>query len=465
MLCAACSNFNGRQSNQYFLGHLSKSLLSLASSLYVQSGIKYVLTQGDSLLIAALASLEDQGSYALSSNYGGLIARMLFQPIEDSSRNLFARLAAKVPTEKSNANSKPEKNGEGTSPGQDGIRQANRILRDILKIYTLMSLFAFALGPTMAPLLLKLVAGSRWSDTSASDVLGTYCYYIPLLAINGVTEAFVAATATSAELGAQSVWMGVFFAAFAGSAYLFLRVLEMGAKGLVLANCVNMAARILFNFSFLSKFFDRHREAGLYTVTFVLMPLTDLQHFDILSVLPRGSTIAVSVTVPAVIRVTDGLLSMYGFVGELVRMGGVSVAMLGATYVVSYKMHSGAFADISVTEHSVSGNTLGASTRCLIDNEAVSARFCGLIDAFAAFYHTAEEMSLPTVGLNTSSVSERIAESPFAFLLPSHNYFYCRVVREMYQLVHSVNTLDCIFDFGSYHRSFCRSVYACASRS
>lgn len=60
----------------------------------IQSSIKYVLTQGDSLLIATLASLQDQGAYALSSNYGGLIARMLFQPIEEASRNLFAKLCA-----------------------------------------------------------------------------------------------------------------------------------------------------------------------------------------------------------------------------------------------------------------------------------------------------------------------------------------------------------------------------------
>lgn len=220
----------------------------------MQSSIKYVLTQGDSLLIASLASLQDQGAYALSSNYGGLIARMLFQPIEEASRNLFAKLCAK-PADKG-------KDGESKSqqPAPDGIKQASSTLTLILKAYSLIGLVAFAAGPTAAPVLLSLVAGSRWADTGAGEVLGCYCYYIPLLALNGVSEAFVAAVADNTQLYAQSIWMGGFSAAFAGSAYLFLRVLQLGAKGLVWANCVNMACRIVFNLSFVKSFFAKRHQ-------------------------------------------------------------------------------------------------------------------------------------------------------------------------------------------------------------
>lgn len=237
----------------------SRPLLNLTLSLTIQSSIKYVLTQGDSILIASLASLQDQGAYALSSNYGGLIARMLFQPIEEASRNLFAKLCAPVASPGGKADPKSAK------PASDGVKKASTTLRDILKFYSLISLVAFSLGPTLAPLLLSLVAGSKWSATGAGDVLGTYCYYIPLLAINGVTEAFVAATADQKELYAQSFWMSGFFAAFAGSAYLFLTVLGLGAKGLVWANCVNMGCRILFNLSFVKRFFARNGQVSLVT--------------------------------------------------------------------------------------------------------------------------------------------------------------------------------------------------------
>ncbi|THW56991.1 oligosaccharide translocation protein RFT1 [Aureobasidium pullulans] len=286
------------KTEKFWLSLFSQPLLNLSLSLTVQSSIKYVLTQGDSLLIASLASLQDQGAYALSSNYGGLIARMLFQPIEEASRNLFAKLCA--PT------SAAEKTKERQASG-NGIAQANTTLTLILKFYSLISLVAFAAGPTAAPVLLSLVAGSRWSDTGAGEVLGCYCYYIPLLALNGVSEAFVAAVADNTQLYTQSIWMGGFFAAFAGSAYLFLRVLEMGAKGLVWANCVNMGCRILFNLSFMKSFFAKRGQA-----------------FDVTKILPSAVSIAVAAVVPSIFKATTGLLSRYGIIGELARIGAIT---------------------------------------------------------------------------------------------------------------------------------------------
>jgi oligosaccharide translocation protein RFT1 len=209
----------------------------------IQNSFKYVLTQGDGLLIAALASLSDQGAYALASNYGGLIARMLFQPIEESSRNLFAKLCSST------------KDGKKAKGEKSGIVEAQALLQNILKLYGIITLIACSIGPTLAPILLRIVAGSRWADTGASAVLVVYCYYIPLLAINGVTEAFVAAVASNAALHTQSAFMGVCFAIFASATYLFLKTLQLGASGLVYANCVNMILRIAFNTHFFIKFF------------------------------------------------------------------------------------------------------------------------------------------------------------------------------------------------------------------
>jgi oligosaccharide translocation protein RFT1 len=222
----------------------SQSLSKLSVSLFVQNSFKYILTQGDGLLIAALTSLRDQGAYALASNYGGLIARMLFQPVEESSRNMFAKVCAS--------------NEHNQKPSKEGLREAKSLLQNILKFYNLISVLALCLGPTLAPLLLRLVAGSKWADTGAGAVLSTYCYYIPFLAINGLTEAFVAAVATNNELHTQSIFMGVFFAGFSGAAYVFLHEWQMGAIGLVYANCFNMFLRILFNLNFITSFFTRN---------------------------------------------------------------------------------------------------------------------------------------------------------------------------------------------------------------
>lgn len=230
--------------------------------MYLQTGIKYVLTEGDKYLISALATLKDTGMYALSANYGGLIARMLFRPIEDSSRNLFAKLCSDAgEVRQVSGVTKKTESKQNTA----NVQQAATVLQDLLRIYGLVSLVAFAIGPAAAPLLLRLVAGARWSDTGAGDVLGTYCYYIPLLAVNGVSEAFVSATASTSELRKQSIWMGGFSVAFAASAYLFLSVLQMGAKGLVLANCVNMVSRIIFNLNFVKSYFAARNVVSIRT--------------------------------------------------------------------------------------------------------------------------------------------------------------------------------------------------------
>ncbi|KAF2083421.1 oligosaccharide translocation protein RFT1 [Saccharata proteae CBS 121410] len=280
-------------SDDFILSRFSRTLSKLSLSLFIQSSVKFILTQGDSILITSMASLSDQGAYALAGNYGGLIARMLFQPIEESSRNLFAKLC-----------SPPEPQQKAA---KEGVRQARDILQNIIRFYNLISLAACAVGPTLAPLLLRVVAGSKWADTGAGEVLATYCYYIPLLALNGVTEAFVASVATSAELHAQSIYMGAFFAGFAGSAYLFLKVLELGAQGLVYANCVNMLLRIVFNIVFIKGFFGRNDES-----------------FDYLVTMPTGLSVAAAVSTPALLKVTAGRLASYGLISELVRVGGIA---------------------------------------------------------------------------------------------------------------------------------------------
>jgi hypothetical protein len=293
------------------LNYFSTPLLRLTGSLTLQSTLKYILTQGDSLLITSLASLADQGAYALASNYGGLIARMLFQPVEESSRNMFAKLCA---GSEAKSNNREKDDPKQADEKKQNLAQASRVLTTILRLYSIISLFAITLGPTLAPLLLGIVAGKKWSATSAATVLSTYCYYIPFLAINGVTEAFVAAVATSKELYAQSVAMGVFFALFAGSAWFFIGQLELGGSGVVLANTVNMGLRIIWNTWFISKFFNQRGSS-----------------FKLSETLPSLTSLAPAVIVPTLMQMRPGIsfLRRFGVFGELVSMGAI-----GSVYVL-----------------------------------------------------------------------------------------------------------------------------------
>ncbi|KAF1838407.1 Rft-1-domain-containing protein [Decorospora gaudefroyi] len=292
------------------MNYFSAPLLKLTASLSLQSALKYVLTQGDSLLITTLASLADQGAYALASNYGGLIARMLFQPIEESSRNMFAKLCARVEPSDTKHEKKESKK---TDEKKQHLAQASHVLSTILHLYGIISLFAVTLGPVMAPILLSIVAGKKWSATSASQVLSTYCYYIPFLAINGVTEAFVAAVATNKELYAQSISMGFFFALFAGSAWFFIGQLEMGGNGVVLANTVNMGLRIVWNTWFIKRFFGQEGSA-----------------FSVAETLPSLTAAAPAVIIPTLMRTKPGIsfFARFGVLEELVSMGAVGGAFV-----------------------------------------------------------------------------------------------------------------------------------------
>ena len=229
--------------------------LNLAFTIYAQSIFKHLLTTGDSFLIAAFTSLESQGAYTLAANYGGLVARMIFQPVEESSRSLFGRLLYRSGSS-STARAKLE------TANQKDVNQAAIYLQTLLRFYSLVCTIIVAIGPSISPLLLGVIAGTRWSESDAPSVLAAYCYYIPLLAVNGILEAFVSAAATPAELRVQSVWMVAFSAAFIGSGFLIFEIWDLGAQGLVAANAVNMLCRITWSWHFVDSYLHR-RGSGL----------------------------------------------------------------------------------------------------------------------------------------------------------------------------------------------------------
>lgn len=238
---------------RYALGYFYVPTLQLASSLMSQSLVKHVLTQGDTFLVSVLSDPQSQGVYALANNYGGLLARLVFQPIEESSRNYFSKLLSLT----SSSAAKEEADEKGAS-SKVRVQKAQADLQALLKFYVLLSVVVVAIGPYAAPLLVQIVAGPRWSGSGAGSVLARYCLYIPLLAVNGVAEAFVSSVATKSEVHRQSLWMGVFSLAFAMAGFVSLRILDLGAVGLVYANGMNMLCRIIWSGAFVSRYFQRN---------------------------------------------------------------------------------------------------------------------------------------------------------------------------------------------------------------
>lgn len=208
------------------------------------------------MMLAALSGLEDQGIYSLASNYGGLIARIIFQPLEESSRNLFSALLSR---------------DEGGKLKSIHIRTTRDHLVDLLRAYQLMSILIIPLGPMMVPQLLHILGGRQWASPKIRDLLSVYCYYIPFLAFNGITEAFVSSAANSQQIRKQTAWMGVFSACYALAAYMFLEVGNLGAYGLVLANIVNMVVRTFWSYSFIKSYLHRNG-CSLYTSEVAIRP-------------------------------------------------------------------------------------------------------------------------------------------------------------------------------------------------
>ncbi|KAK5994868.1 Oligosaccharide translocation protein RFT1 [Cladobotryum mycophilum] len=245
---------SGKDDATFLLSYFYAPTVSLAGSMMAQSVVKHLLTQGDTFLISLLSTPEVQGVYALANNYGSLLARLLFQPVEESSRSYFSRLLSSP----ASATEKPSSSSSSAAETSPAIKEAKRNLHTLLRLYILLSAVIVGLGPFAAPPLLSLVAGKRWTGSGAGEVLGTYCFYIPFMALNGITESFVASVASEAEVHRQSVWMGAFSLTFAASAFLFMRVLPLGAQGLVYANSINMLCRIIWSSSFITRFFKRN---------------------------------------------------------------------------------------------------------------------------------------------------------------------------------------------------------------
>lgn len=309
-------------SKGYVLGWFYAPTLKLAATMWGQGLVKYFLTQGDSLLMGILVGVDVQGVYALANNYGSLAARLVFQPVEESSRNYFSRLLSagdvvdgdKATGTSSNGVTEKTKDSRNNDEEADqpsaALNTASTTLTRLLRIYTLLTLPLLALGPPAAPLFLTLVAGPHWTAAGAGAALAAYIYYIPLLALNGLLEAFVASVAAERDVVAQSVWMAGFFAAFAGCAWLSLGVWGMGATGIVGANGVNMILRIVWAVVY-SKGWFAERDG----------------RWDLRGALPGPGAVAAAAVAAQVVRsvVVSEVVSVRDVLWELSKVAGVGV--------------------------------------------------------------------------------------------------------------------------------------------
>ncbi|KAH7100463.1 Rft-1-domain-containing protein [Auriculariales sp. MPI-PUGE-AT-0066] len=204
--------------------------LRLSGDMTAQSVVKHFLTEGDKFLLSVFAPLKEQGGYALASNYGSLVARIIFQPLEETGRLLFSKTLAA---------------GKSSNAPPASIKRSAAFLKFLLVLYTHLALLLVAFAPPYLPIASALILPARFRQTTgASNVLRAWVLTLPMLALNGVLEALVASTAAPVTLRKQSAWMAFCSLVFVGCAALFQsQGLASGGEEIVWANAVAMALR------------------------------------------------------------------------------------------------------------------------------------------------------------------------------------------------------------------------------
>ncbi|CCH58666.1 hypothetical protein TBLA_0A08770 [Henningerozyma blattae CBS 6284] len=230
--------------------YFQADILEHFRKVYFQMCFKHLLTEGDKLVINSLCTVEEQGIYSLLSNYGSLVTRLLFAPIEESLRLFLARLLS---VKRNNKN----------------LILSMEVLVNLTKFYLYLSLIIVIFGPINSSFLLQFLIGTKWSTTTLLDTIRIYCFYIPFLAINGIFEAFFQSVASGDQILKQSYLMMVFSGIFLLNCYIFIQYLDLSLDGLILSNIINMILRITYCGWFISKFYkELHTDRGSFVINF-----------------------------------------------------------------------------------------------------------------------------------------------------------------------------------------------------
>jgi len=178
---------------------------------------------------------------------GSLIARIVFQPIEETLRVFFSRIL----------NISKDKDSEEK---RRSVTQAAKTLRSLLSVQVSLSLIFITFGSAYLPIFLPLLLPPQYMATSAPRILAAWVWYIPVLALNGGLEAFLSSVASPKDLNEQSRWM-VAFSIIYILATICLYRLGLGDTSLVYANVLNLSARITYCLHFVSTYFISQQHA------------------------------------------------------------------------------------------------------------------------------------------------------------------------------------------------------------
>lgn len=227
-------------------------LVSYVYKFWLQSAIKFLLTEGEKYVLLLFRTFSDQGVYDLVSHLGSLVARLFFQKVEEVGFTTWSKLLG-------SASDKKEK--------QDDDSQqvlALQLLHLLIKLMLLIGLIFVCFGPSYSYTLLLLLYGRKWSDaTNAPTVLSLYCIYVMFMAVNGITEAFVHATSNAQQLQKYNYLMIVFSIVYLSIAVMGMTCIQQQDAGiymLIVANICNMLMRIVYSWTYITQYTAKYQQ-------------------------------------------------------------------------------------------------------------------------------------------------------------------------------------------------------------
>lgn len=222
-------------------------------SIFIQQIFKNFLTVGDKFVITSLLSIETQGYYSFVSNYGSLIARMLFLPIEESTRITISSFF---------------KNEKDLVQTKKDYIELSKCLSNVIKIYIYLLLLLIIFAPLNTKFLLSLMF-KNFSSSNIISAFKLYWIYVVILAVNGILEALFQSLFHSKEnVNNYSIFMFVNSIVFLSTLILLIGKFNYGLNGLIIANIINMILRIIYCFVSVIKFIKSKQD--ILKIPFVL---------------------------------------------------------------------------------------------------------------------------------------------------------------------------------------------------
>lgn len=246
--------------------------LNLTASAYSTCLIKHLLTQSDKIMLSLTATNHDQGVYAVTHNYAALVTRMVFYPLEESARLAFAKCSVGVGASSGSSSTSLVQAGTTADDSSNQTRGESLHLMEEL-LFSRLALVAFIgsvfvlFGTCYVRLLVHIVLSAQWRTEATVDAFVMFCYYIAVMGVNGISEAFVHSVA---DAGTYRVWINGTLAAssvvFAAATYYCSVYANLGTIGVIVGNIASMTVRICCNGYYIHAYFARHGDPATKVV-------------------------------------------------------------------------------------------------------------------------------------------------------------------------------------------------------